>query len=502
MTRKTTQLRKLSFAAFCREVINEPISLAWDVAYRAFDGEPITKADERETLRVMTGRDEYTPGTVHELTAIKGRRAQGSKTACKFLVYKIHTGDFRRFAAANDRLHVPVIAQTRETAREIMSYLQGFYEDSDVLRGEVAEVLKQSIELKNGFVISVQTCSYRAPRGITAPIGLLDEVGVWRVEGTDVDREVVRSLTPAMVQFPTRKLILLGSPWTKSGVLFERFERRFENADRLVLHCPTPLMNPSISLDELAREEASDPQNYRREFLAEWLDDVDQFLPDSDISAAVQTGIREVAFNQALRGQYSAALDASGLGGRDKFTLAIGHRAVRGSGRGTALDALRGWKRAPIAQVCDEIAALLTAYELRSVVADQFGYVFLRELLAQRGIEVRQMPFTTRSKPEVMLELKTGLAQGRIGLLDHSESLRELRMLESRRTSGGNYSIAAPRGAHDDYATVIALLAFDSKNHGSSGGGFLCVAQKGGGATLVNAATMLWDLPPGVKLQR
>lgn len=494
--------KKPSFAAFCRDVIGEPISRAWDIAYRAFDGE-LLKPDEFEIWRALSGRGEYSPGASHELTAVKGRRAQGSKTACKYLVYKIHTGDFRRFAAANDRLHVPVIAQVRETAREIMSYLQGFYQDSEVLRSEVAETFKQSIELTNGFVISVQTCSYRAPRGITAPLALLDEVGVWRVEGADVDHEVVRSLTPAMVQFPTRKLILLGSPWTKSGVLFERFERRFENPDRIVLHCPTPLMNPSISPEELAREEAADRQNYRREFLAEWLDDVDQFLPDTDITTAVQTGVREVAFNKMLRGHYSAALDASGLTGADKFTLAIGHRAVRGSGRGTALDALRGWSRAPIAQVCDEIATLLKTYELRSVVADQFGFTFLRELLAQRGIEVRQMPFTTRSKPEVMLELKTGLAQGRIGLLDHPESLRELRMLESRRTSGGNYSISAPRGAHDDFATCIALLAFDSKNGGSSsGGGFLAVANRGGGATIYRSGALNLDLPPGVRIKR
>src|SRR6185437_8592333 len=180
--------------------------------------------------------------------------AHGTKTACKFLCYKIHTADFRGYAARSDRLHVPVILQTRDVAREVMNYFSSFYADSDALRGEVAEILKNSIELKNRFIISVGTCSYRAPRGITAPLALLDEVGVWRVEGADVDREVVRSLTPAMVQFPNRKLILLGSPWTKSGVLYERFERRMETADRLVVHCPTPLMNPLIPAEELARE--------------------------------------------------------------------------------------------------------------------------------------------------------------------------------------------------------------------------------------------------------
>ncbi len=467
--------KKISFAAFCADVIGEPISPAWVAAYKALDGERLNPT-ELEAWRTMTGLTDYVEQDSRELVAIKGRRAQGSKTACKYLIYKLHTGDYRRFAARSDRLHVPIIAQVRETAREIMSYLHSFYADSDALRNEVHETFKQSIELKNGFVLSVQTCSYRAPRGITAPLALLDEVGVWRFEGSDVDHEVVRSLTPAMVQFPNRKLILLGSPWVKAGVLFECWERRFEPADRLVIHCPTPLMNPMISAEDLAREEQSDPQNYRREFLAEWLSDVDAFLPETDIAAAVRSGVRERALVSAYKGGYCAALDASGLSGRDKFTLAIGHRTVRASSPAPTceLDLLRGWSRSGVGEVCDEIALILKSYGLTTVVGDQFGYSFLRELLAARGITVSQKPFTSRSKPEILLNLKLALAQGRVGLLDHPECLRELRMLESRRTSGGNYSIAAPRGQHDDYAIVTALLAFEMKSSNGNAG-FLIV---------------------------
>lgn len=482
--------KKLSFASFCSDIVGEPISPAWVASYKALDGENLTPA-EFEAWRAMTGLESYVPQDRRELVAIKGRRAQGSKTACKYLIYKLHTGDYRRFAAPSDRLHVPVIAQVRETAREIMSYLQSFYQDSDVLRGEVNETFKQSIELKNGFVLSVQTCSYRAPRGITAPLALLDEVGVWRFEGSDVDQEVVRSLTPAMVQFPNRKLILLGSPWVKAGVLFERWERRAESNDRLVLHCPTPLMNPMISKEDLAREEAADPQNYRREFLAEWLSDVDAFLPETDIAAAVRSGVRGRPPVDVYRGSYFAALDASGLSGRDKFTLAIGHRMKRAGSQHPVVevDLLRGWSRSGVGEVCDEIAAILNSYGLTSVTGDQFGYAFLRELLATRKITVNQKPFTSRSKPEILLNLKLALSQARIGLLDHPESLRELRMLESRRTSGGNYTIAAPRGQHDDYAIVISLLAFEMKE-GNSNAGFLVV--NGG---VVNPSPPSWQDP-------
>jgi hypothetical protein len=478
-------IRKISFAAFCRDVLDEPISPAWVVAYKALDGQPLFEP-EVELWKTLSGREDYQRRDYRELVATKGRRAHGTKTATKFLAYKIHTGDYRRHATKGDRLHVPIIAQSRDVAREIMAYLTTFYEQTD-LRTEVDEIFKTSIELKNGFVISVQTCSYRAPRGITAPLALLDELGVWRTEGADVDTEVVRSLTPAMVQFPNRKLILLGSPWVKAGVLFERWERRFESNDRLVLHCPTPLMNPLIPAEELAREQQSDPQNYRREFMAEWLDDVDQFLPDSDIAIAVRTGVREIAPVDALKGGYFAAIDASSLTGRDRFVFGIGQRAASGrAGVGLKLNLLRGWTRSTVSQVCDEVAAICQTYGIRTVIADQHGYVFLRELMKQRGIELRQLAFTVRSKPEVFLDLKVALAQGSIQLLDHAESLRELRMLESRRTSGGNYSIAAPRGAHDDYACVLAVLAHEAKESSVSSGGFLAVGTKTSGIRILH----------------
>ena len=426
-------------------------------------------ASELDTWRALSGKDEYVQRDYPELTAIKGRRSQGTKTCCKYLAYKIHTENYRRYAAKGDRLRVPIIAQSKDVAREIVSYLTDFYTNTDLASEVEADgLLKGSIDLKNGFIVSVQTCSFRAPRGITAPLALCDEVGIWRAEGADIDREVVRSLTPAMIQFPNRKLILLGSPWTKVGTLFDRWEHRFEDGDRLCLHCPTPLMNALIPAEELAREERSDPQNYRRE-----LDDVDSFLPDSDIAAAIRTGIREMPFVEALKSHYTATIDASGLSGKDRFTFAIGHRSVRAKDQvGVSLDLLRGWSRRGVAEVVDEIAATLKLYGLSTVSADQFGFSFLKELLLQRKIEVIQLAWSARSKPEIFLDLKLALAQGNLKLLDHPESLRELRLLECRRTSGGHSSISAPRG-HDDFACAIAALNHLCKKNQDAGWGFI-----------------------------
>jgi len=438
--------RRISFASFCQDVLHEPISLAWVVAYKALDGLPLTE-EEIETWRALTGRERYEPRSMRELLAVKGRRAQGTKTACKYLAYKIHTEDFRRFASRTERLVVPVIAQNRDVSREIMSYFTSFYTETE-LTSEVAEVLRDRLELKNNFTITTQTCSYRAPRGVTAPLALLDEVGVWRVEGSDVDREVVRSLTPAMVQFPSRKLIILGSPWVKAGVLFDAWQRRTETlANRLVIHAPTATMNSLIPAEELAREAAADPLNYRREFLAEFVDDVGQFLPAELIESAVARG-RTVIPYVAGRA-YACFCDPSG-GRSDSMCLSVGHA----EGDVVVLDLLVE-KRAPFnpQETVKEFCGLLGAYRCSEVVGDAYSGEWCVQEFAKHGVSYR---LSEMSRSQIYLSFVPLLTGSCCELLDNQRLVGQLAGLERRTARGGRDSVDHMVGGHDDLANCCA----------------------------------------------
>jgi hypothetical protein len=56
--------------------------------------------------------------------------------------------------------------------------------------------------------------------------------------------------------------------------------------------------------------------------------------------------------------------------------------------------------------------------------------------------------------------LKEQLRTGQVELLDHPESLKELRALESRITGSGHMQVTAPSGFHDDFADILALGSF------------------------------------------
>ncbi len=450
------------FETFCADpqLIGEPITPAWVTFYKSVEGLPLT-TEQEELFRAATGRDRYVPRTYTDCSCICGRRSEKTQTALKFLIFKALFGGYerhgswlRRATRITRRLRIPLIAQDLRVAQDLKRTAESLCIASPVVREELADVRVNEIVFRNGVSLICLPASRASVRGFTCPGCLLDELAWVVIEGAS-DRELVRQVRPSMIQFgDTRRLIKLSTPWQSSGVLYEEYSARAERTDILVWQASTAVMTPRIPADELAREREADPAYYEREYEARFTADLEAFLPAVDIHAAVRAD-RPMELAPQPTAYYVAALDASGLSGGDTFTFGIGHS---GEG-GFIVDLLRGWRRAAVPSVCDEIANLCRAYRVRNIIADQYSFTFLAELMRQRDIGLEQLAFSARSKPELFFDLKNALSQGAFALPPHTEAVRELRSLESVRTSGGNYRISAPRGQHDDYPTVLALLA-------------------------------------------
>ena len=276
-------------------------------------------------------------------------------------------------------------------------------------------------------------------------------------------------------------MLKLSTPWQKSGVIYDELSHRDERDDLLVWQAGTAYMTPRVSRELLEKERQADPVYFAREYEAIFTDDSSALIPAEDINLAVRAGVRELPFVPAFASQYVACADASGLSGKDSFTFGIGHKTHRGDQIGVSLDLLRGWSRRAVKEVVTEISLAMEAFSLKRIYLDQFGFSFLHELFSQRGIEAVQMAWSSANKAPIFLDLKLALAQGTLKLLQHEESLRQLRFLESKKTSGGAFLIGAPRGQHDDYASVVAMLNFQlRKNSEDSGCAFLSVAPQRG----------------------
>jgi hypothetical protein len=453
------------FATFCSEVLAEPISPAWATFYRAVEGLPLDE-EGVELYRQSTGRDHYEPRAYTEATAICGRRSEKTQTCLKFLLWLIlfagfekqqRTSWFARLGRHTRLLRIPIIAQDTRVAGDIKRTAESLCLAAPLVSREVVDVTADSVIFRNGIALTVFSATKASVRGLPCPAGLLDEFEFVAIDGAD-PRELVRQVRPSMIQFgAARRLIKLTTPWRKSGLAYQEFAQRAERPELLVWQASTATMTPRIDAAELERERLTDPVYFAREYLAEFAsDDLEALIPAGDIQAAIGSWTEQPPRSGV---SYYMALDASGLTGGDRFTFGIAETGTDG----TNVVLLRGHRRAPVPQVCDEIADLAKLYGISRIVADQYSFSFLAELMRQRDVTLEQLPFTSRSKPEIFFSLKNSLAQATLKIPNHPEVLRELRALESLRTSGGAYKIGAPRGQHDDFATVLALLAHGAK---------------------------------------
>jgi hypothetical protein len=474
-------MKRVDFETFCADgqLIGESISKPWATFYRGIESLPLDE-ESTEIFRICTGRDSYEPRVYTEATAIAGRRSEKTSTCLKYFIWKILT-DKVWASKRNEELRIPIICQDMRIARSIKKSAESYLLNSPLLRNEVAENLASEIRFKNGTSLVCYPASWRSTRGISGPGAILDELAFVAIDGAS-DVELVRQVKPIMIRFGgAARLLKLSTPWQKSGVIYDELSHRDERDDLLVWQAGTAYMTPRVSSELLEKERQADPIYFAREYEAMFTDDSTNLIPPEDINLAVRDGIREQPFVEALKSSYICCADASGLSGKDSFTFGIAHRTVRGEQVGVSLDALRDWNRRGVKEVCDEIALTMKAYSLKTIFLDQFGFSFLQELLAQRGIEALQMAWSNANKTDIYLELKLALAQGTLKLLQHESSLRQLRFLGAKKTSGGAFLIGAPRGQHDDYCSVIAMLNSKlRKNHNAYCGAFLAVAPSYG----------------------
>lgn len=264
-----------------------------------------------------------------------------------------------------------------------------------------------------------------------------------------------------------RRLVRVQPGYSMSGALWDIWQRRDVDPDTLVWRAPTSLMNPTVSARFLAREQSRDPDNFRREYLAEFTDAVSSFLTGESVNACVVAG-RTALPPDPENHHYVAAVDAACKG--DRFTMCIAHRDYDRDV--VVIDRLEGWqgtRQAPLRLGLDlmpQIKALAEAYGIYEIHGDQFGAEPLKAVFTQHHLSYVERTFTNQSKADIYATLRSLLTDGKIELLDHEVSLRELRGLELELLPGGALRIGHPGHgkARDDFADVIALAASEARS--------------------------------------
>jgi hypothetical protein len=402
-----------------------------------------------------TGRDIYLEREQEEASIIGGRRGGKTKIGCIIAIYEAFRG---HNLPRGEMGFVILLARTMSQARVAFRVIRHLIHSSPILRKLVVRETRNEIELNNGVVICCYPCSYSSVRGVTVVAAICDEMAFWYHDenAANPEQEVLDALRPGMATATRSKLIKVSTPFKKEGILWNEFQRRGE-LDYLVWQAPTVNMNPTISSTVLERAQARDDRKFRREFMAEFSEDLSSWIDSEILDGCVVRNRKDLP--RVPHVNYLAAIDPGFV--HSDFAFVIAHL----SAGNVIIDRLVGWrgtKKAPVAfeWACEQIASILHEFGINSVFGDQYCAPVIRQELMKRSIYFEQLNFDSNTRPQIFGNLHHLLVQSKIEIPDDPELLRQFRSLDEIKTSRGRIDIRASGNSRDDLAVVVALAAY------------------------------------------
>ncbi len=481
---------------FLKKIWDE-FSVPQQVMIKAFYGMPLIGDRERDAWAVLNGScvvDElgyvtsvtqipYHPQEFHTLVGLLGRRAGKSYIMCFIVLYEILFGGHLAHVEEGQDTIVVYVAQDLATAKANMKYIRLLAAKNPRLLAEIDGDHTDKIVFKHGITVQPEPPTVKTGRGIAVPVLIMDEVAFWykTSDNANPDYEVLNALAFAQTQFAHPKILMISTPYTEEGLLWEYWRagtngqwklpddpKKAEFKGALVLNASTAAMeNPKIKTrDTLVRLQASDPQIFIRESLARFVSSESNFIQGSLIDALTDKGVKrrwkaEIEKNSRIDPSYVAVMDPAFR--NDDFAFSVGHL----DGKGIVVqDFLHVWTpdkktdtKLDPNMIMAQIGQFLKEWQIPVVHSDQYQLDTLQHIARQHGFAIVETSFNARSKAKIYGSLEKALHAKRIRLLDVPEIRQQLSQLNKKNTALGNVQIAAPPGKKDDVATVVALLA-------------------------------------------
>ena len=431
----------------------------WRAILKAAHALPMSPA-ERQLFEEVAERKPPTK-RVRELWVIGGRR--GGKDSIASLIIADAAmrfqGKRRQIAGIplpamrkGERATAFCIGPDRDTARVVLGYVKGYFDDVPELAAMITRESRDGFELANNVDVVIAASDYRGVRGRAVLSAVLDETAMMRDEfSSKPDTELYAALKPGMLTLKDQAmLVAISTPMTKSGLLWEKFSKHYgqDDDDVLVVKATSLQLNPLLDDATIEADIASDPVKYRSEYLCEWREGLTNFIGAEIIDAAILRGKQVLA---PRRDQpYVAFTDLSG-GVRDSHTLAIAFKEDDGT---VVLACAREIVSSNTESVVSEFSALLQSYGVSVVYGDRYGQHWTIDAFARYGIELKHSPY---DRSQLYLNLIPALSAGQVKLLDLPRLRSQFLALERRiLRSSGKEIIDHPSSGADDLANSAA----------------------------------------------
>jgi len=456
------ELSSLDIMQFCDHVLEVEPYPNQEVILRALYGLPLDEK-QLEAYRYMTGSDKkYISGRERtELVAVLGARSGKSfiSAICALYEATCRADRWRRDLQAGEIAYVIISATRLQQSVQIIGKACSRMLEASKIADLIEDSFSTELILTNGITIQSLPCSSTAGRGIPICCLILDEIGWYRLEGPKADEEIVNALRPRMSQFPGAKLLAISTPASKQGVLWSMFDEG-QVPGRLTVKAETAFMNPTIDPAFLESEKLRNPDNFAREFLAEFSESVSAFFPFAKVDEACVLGGDILP---KLSQRYFAGIDQSGLTGRDRFALAIANKEKET----VFIDLVRSWSTMDGKQIVGEIRGILKDYGITSVALDKYGAGWIRQQFEDVGIEVE----VREALPQVYQNLKSLIMANAVKIPDTKPIRTGLLRTNAFFGRNGTLSIQRERSesGHGDECDAIATAAWQASSKSAGG---------------------------------
>lgn len=440
---------------------------------------------EVELYEIYTGKV-YNPEKVDRLSDISlvvGRRGSKTLSSSVLAIWKCIEMDWKPLLGKNNVATMLVMSHTKDFSDEIIDLIRSLIEESPILQRLIDTKKKNTastINLKVPFFnpktkrirysrvrIRTNAASSKSSRGSACPTILCDEIAFWGSDpnAKETDTEIIRAVRPSMAQFEGYDMMIkLSSPNIKQGVLYDthkKFKAGKTTENVVVLQSPSWMFNNRIPKNRFYLDYADDPDNFDREFRANFTDSTSTFIMPEAIDEAVQKGINFIPPEDTKKSNitYFAAIDAAFKSDRFTFSL-VGQK----EGRLTqyVVKTWEGSKTTPVEahEVAKVLSKIVREYGLNQIYSDQYAYQPLKEIFQKFGITLVEQTFTNTYKKKIYYNLKNLIHSHNLDLLDHPDTITELKQLQVEQSSMGTIRIGHPVGGKDDHADSLAISCY------------------------------------------
>ena len=428
---------------------------AQEVILRVIYGLPLNENQLKIYRKITKNRKEFEAGIEkEEATLVLGARSGKSLLASIIALYEATRIKWAKYLNKGESGYVEVISTRQKQSEQIIgANCLRLMENSPTLEGYIKDHTQSELILKNDMRILSLPCNSTAGRGLPIICLLFDEVGHFYTEGVKADETIFNSLRPRQAQFPGAKLVLISTPSAKQGLLWNFYEEGFEVPGRLTVQAETLFMNPLVDRKFLDKEKARDIDNYIREFEARFAEKVEAFLSYDLVTSALKLA-GDLPYNAGYL--YYAGIDASGLAGRDKFSLAITHK----QGNDIFVDNIKNWDLKDPDPIMKDIKELAGIYHIHKASIDRYAIGWVRNALEKIGLAVEIRP----TMAEIYVNLKSLMLGNRLYLPDNLGLKKAFLNTQAYYGKNNALSIAHERDSqgHSDDADAISTSVFEA----------------------------------------